>query len=98
MFKLFGSTPDAGQLTPRAPVPGVERNPFDSLQSPSRKSSVSSVVPSGARTPTARGPASFHSSGLSGQGGPGFFGSGGAGDVTPGATPYTPGGVPTTGE
>lgn len=98
MLKFF-----AGDVTPKPQVNG-ERNPFDNLTTPSRKGSTASVIASGARTPTARYPpqGSFHIvPELSASGSQTSFflnSSGGAGDVTPGAPPVTPGGVATTGE
>lgn len=97
MLKFF-----AGDVTPKPQAHG-ERNPFDNL-TPSRKGSTASVIASGARTPTARFPAqgSFHlAPELSATGSQASFflsSGGGAGDVTPGAPPVTPGGVATTGE
>ena len=96
MLKFFGTAAQQGDglITPKASTT-AERNPFDSLQSPSpaRKQSTTSFLP-GARTP--RGSVgSFAPAPPT----PSFFGQGtsGPGDVTPGASPFTPGGVPTTG-
>lgn len=97
MLKFFGNTGNSDLTTPKA---SAVSNPFDSLQTPSRKSSVTSLFASGSRTPTTTkgsalaGPSSYSSQ-------TGFFGSqalgdGGKGDVTPGST-FVHSGIPTTG-
>jgi hypothetical protein len=103
--KFFGNN-DAGQLTPKA---SNQSNPFEHVLTSSRKSSVSlnSINTSNGTSINSSNTGSTRSnrgsvSGLisSGLSSPSFFNQaygGGAGDLTPGAVPVTPGALATTG-